>query len=117
LTVAPAEPASEDIVDRLRLATGMQVRTVQATREFIREQLDGIYPSNRTPARQAVHPSDEAPAIRALYRIHERTILAHASDLHVEPTPVGGRVRQRIDGICTKFKCSMRVFLRRSLLA
>ncbi|MBC5816219.1 MAG: type II/IV secretion system protein, partial [Candidatus Eremiobacteraeota bacterium] len=99
LTVALADPASEDIVDRLRLATGMQVRTVQATREFIREQLEGIYPSNAAPARKALNHSDEAPAIRTLDCIHERAALAHASDLHVEPTRSGGRVRQRIDGI------------------
>lgn len=42
---------------------------------------------------------DEAPAIRALDDIHAAAVRRNASDIHVEPTSAGGRVRERIDGI------------------
>jgi type IV pilus assembly protein PilB len=99
LTVAVPDPNSEDIVDRLRLATGMQVRTLMAPVDFIREHLACIYPSSGSSTPLACAIPEEAPAVRILDGIHERAALSHASDLHVEPTRDGGRVRQRIDGI------------------
>ncbi len=41
----------------------------------------------------------EAPAVRELQAIHADAIAAFASDIHIEPTPAGGRVRERIDGM------------------
>lgn len=41
---------------------------------------------------------DDAPAVRALAKIEERAVTLHASDVHLEPTESGGRVRLRIDG-------------------
>jgi general secretion pathway protein E len=46
-----------------------------------------------------VHRADEPPAIRAVDRLHERAIAARASDVHLEPTGRGGRVRLRVDGV------------------
>lgn len=40
-----------------------------------------------------------APAVRALDEIHEAAVSRGASDVHVEPTADGGRVRLRIDGM------------------
>lgn len=102
LTVAVPDPDSEDVIDRLRLATGMQVRTLRAPITLIREQLGRIYrtyPSPGAAPRAASAKPEEAPAVRILDRIHERAALSHASDLHVEPTRDGGRIRQRVDGI------------------
>ena len=42
---------------------------------------------------------DDAPAVRAVDEILASAIAVRASDLHLEPTEKGGRVRQRIDGI------------------
>lgn len=47
---------------------------------------------------------DEAPAIRALDDIHTAAVARNASDIHVEPTANGGRVRERIDGILHETK-------------
>lgn len=47
---------------------------------------------------------DEAPAIRALDDIHAAAVRRNASDIHVEPTAEGGRVRERIDGILHETK-------------
>lgn len=41
----------------------------------------------------------EAPAVRALDEIHDIAVRSRASDIHIEPTREGGRVRQRVDGI------------------
>ena len=47
------------------------------------------------------HSSAEelAPAIRAVDRLHETAVALRASDIHLEPTREGGRVRLRVDGI------------------
>jgi type II secretory ATPase GspE/PulE/Tfp pilus assembly ATPase PilB-like protein len=42
---------------------------------------------------------DDPPAIRAVDRLHESAIRLSASDIHLEPTLAGGRVRLRVDGI------------------
>ncbi len=41
-------------------------------------------------------------AITALDEIHRSAVAAGASDIHVEPMPAGGRVRQRVDGILSE---------------
>ena len=45
---------------------------------------------------------DEAPAVRAVDEIHDRAVESGASDIHIEPTRKGGRVRRRVDGILTE---------------
>ncbi|MDQ6930799.1 MAG: GspE/PulE family protein [Candidatus Eremiobacteraeota bacterium] len=100
LTVALPPTAGDDVIDRLRLATGMQVRAVHAPVEVIRELLTSYYPDiPQTGSGAARGREDEAPAIRTVDRIHDAAVLARASDLHVEPTRERGRVRQRVDGI------------------
>ncbi|MGD0969370.1 MAG: GspE/PulE family protein [Candidatus Aquilonibacter sp.] len=42
---------------------------------------------------------DDPPAIRAVDRLHESAIQLTASDIHLEPTVAGGRVRLRVDGM------------------
>jgi type IV pilus assembly protein PilB len=42
---------------------------------------------------------DDAPAIGALDDILGSAVRAQASDIHLEPAPDGGRVRERVDGI------------------
>ena len=41
---------------------------------------------------------DDAPAIRIVDALHDRAIAARASDVHIEPSAPGGRIRQRVDG-------------------
>lgn len=102
LTIALADANDRDIIERIRLVTGMHVRAYRASREAIRAKLSSVYPDTNTPQafRPAdVHRGDEAPAIRAVDEIHDGAIRNAASDIHVEPARTGGRVRQRIDGI------------------
>ena len=44
------------------------------------------------------------PAARAMDELHERAIRARASDIHLEPTPDGGRARQRVDGFLAEVR-------------
>jgi len=48
---------------------------------------------------QQVLGVEEAPAVRALYRIQNCALANCASDVHLDPTPSGGRVRFRVDGM------------------
>jgi type II secretory ATPase GspE/PulE/Tfp pilus assembly ATPase PilB-like protein len=43
--------------------------------------------------------ADDAPAVRAVDRLHETALRMRASDIHLEPTRAGGRVRLRVDGV------------------
>jgi type IV pilus assembly protein PilB len=88
LTIALPDGHDRDVIERVRLVTGMHVRAYRAPRDAIRAKLSAVYPE-----------SDDAPAVRALDDIHDRALERSASDIHVEPTQNGGRVRQRVDGI------------------
>ncbi|HTD36442.1 MAG TPA: GspE/PulE family protein [Candidatus Limnocylindrales bacterium] len=96
LSVALADPDDAAVVDALRAATRLRVRALPMAREAIREKLHAAYgePHAGTSEREG-----DAPAVRAVDRVFERAIVAHASDVHVEPLAGGGRVRMRVDGI------------------
>jgi general secretion pathway protein E len=40
-----------------------------------------------------------APAVRAVEATFRRAVVLHASDVHIEPTGDGGRIRLRVDGL------------------
>jgi len=48
---------------------------------------------------QGADGSEDPPAIRGVDRLHESAVRLKASDIHLEPTRTGGRVRFRIDGM------------------
>jgi type IV pilus assembly protein PilB len=93
LYVALADLDDHEAVRALRLATRLTVVPTPASRATIREGLRRLY--------GAAERIDDAasPAVRAVDRLLERAVVAHASDIHVEPTGDGGRLRLRIDGI------------------
>ncbi|HYW53816.1 MAG TPA: GspE/PulE family protein [Dongiaceae bacterium] len=96
LSVALADPNDAAVVDALRAATRMRVRPLPMAREAIREKLHVAY--GETAAHDAERGGD-APAVRAVDLALARAVAAHASDVHVEPSAGGGRVRIRVDGI------------------
>ena len=59
---------------------------------------DRLFPSG-VPITVIAERGDAPPAIRAVDEIHAAALAARASDVHLEPTAAGGRVRQRVDGI------------------
>ena len=52
----------------------------------------------RIADREREEGAGRAPAIVALDAIHRHAVESGASDVHVEPSGAGGRVRQRVDG-------------------
>lgn len=101
ITIAIPDINDREAIDRVRLVTGMHVVALRASRESIRSRLSEAYgsPGQQAAVRAGDFRGDEAPAIRALDEIYAGAIAANASDIHVEPTSRGGRVRQRVDGI------------------
>lgn len=97
LTILLPDAGDRDVIDRIRLATGMHVRAIGAPRDVIREKLSSAYA-------QEGHRGNEAPAVRVLDEIHDNAVRNSASDIHVEPVRGGGRVRQRVDGILFESK-------------
>jgi type II secretory ATPase GspE/PulE/Tfp pilus assembly ATPase PilB-like protein len=94
ITIAMPDTNDRDAIDRVRLVTGMHVRAVPAPREAIRARLLDAYAER----------GDEAPAVRAVDELHSAAVESGASDIHVEPSSTGARVRQRIDGILCETK-------------
>jgi type IV pilus assembly protein PilB len=72
--------------------------TESGTKELV--DLAPLYTARTMPLRH----DDGAPAIRAVDEIHDFAVASNASDIHVEPTRKGGRVRQRVDGILLESK-------------
>jgi type II secretory ATPase GspE/PulE/Tfp pilus assembly ATPase PilB-like protein len=95
LTVALAEPDDEPVLDVLRAATHLRVHAVHMPRETIRERLRSAYGAPAIEVRE----HGDGPAARAVDLVLARAIAAHASDVHIEPTGTGGRVRIRVDGV------------------
>lgn len=89
-------PVDESVVDRIQALTGLRVFVAEAPREAVRNRIAGCY---ARPQQALEESGDDPPAIRAVDRLHESAIKLNASDIHLEPTLTGGRVRLRVDGI------------------
>jgi type IV pilus assembly protein PilB len=98
LVVAMCEPENAEALTQLRVATRLKIRPIATARDELRERLRNAY-AGVDPVRAQSERADEAPAVRAVAKLYERAVTEHASDVHIEPTGHGGRVRLRIDGI------------------
>jgi type IV pilus assembly protein PilB len=98
LAVGLPDPNDDAVVDVLRAATRLRVRPLPMPREAIREFLRTAY-APAAPSTGSAEIGAESPAVRAVDRIFAGAIAAHASDIHIEPGPHGGRVRLRVDGL------------------
>jgi type IV pilus assembly protein PilB len=121
LTVAVADPLNVFIADDLRNITGKNVDMVIATESQIKTAIDQYYTSASASIAQVTENlesegmeiiageekppdintdgADEAPVIRMANLVIKEAIRQRASDIHMEPTADGMRVRFRIDGI------------------
>ena len=124
LRVAMADPLDTAAVDDLQFQTGRRVEPVVTTPHAVAEALAAAYgvllpEANADAARagngaanaaaavvvtqdddSALVRASEAPPIVALVdELLQRAVAARASDLHVEPTAGGLRVRARVDGV------------------
>jgi type II secretory ATPase GspE/PulE/Tfp pilus assembly ATPase PilB-like protein len=99
LTVALAVPDDTAVLDALRTATRLRLRPLPMARDAIRENLRAAYGEPAASLAAGRDSDGAAPAVRAVEHVLARAIAAHASDVHVEPSAGGGRVRLRVDGI------------------
>ncbi|MEO9170885.1 MAG: GspE/PulE family protein, partial [Candidatus Baltobacteraceae bacterium] len=97
--VLMVDEQDEILLERLRDVTGMRVRATAAPREWIRSCLSIAYDAHATEREDTIERGDAPPAVRAVDSLHDAAVRAGASDVHIEPTHDGGRVRHRIDGI------------------
>ena len=119
LTVAMADPLNVFAIDDLSNITGKKVDVMVATASQVQQALDNFYDTAAQSIADVTHniesanfeiisegPSEtntdtgqEAPIIRMVNLVIKEAIRQRASDIHMEPTPEGMRVRYRIDGI------------------
>ncbi len=119
LTVAVSDPLNVVLVDDLRSITGKMIDIVLASDSQISKTIDHFYVSasqslakvtenmadvgldiiEDSPLNLSAEAGDQAPIIRMVNLIIKEAIRQRASDIHMEPTAEGMRVRYRIDGI------------------
>jgi len=119
LRVAMADPLDAGAIDDLQFRTGRRAEPVVATTEAIdRAQMEaygeeavrralsrlGSTNGNERPVGEdgadVLRDASEAPPIIALVNVLlERAVEGGASDVHIEPGPMGVVVRARVDGV------------------
>ncbi len=121
LTVVLADPLNVFVIDDLKNITGKDVDVVIATDSQIMRAIDQFYTSSVNALAQVtqnltsadltivdepahgseanMHEGEQAPVIRMVNLVIKEAIRQRASDIHMEPTEDGMRVRYRIDGI------------------
>ena len=119
LTVAVVDQPSPELIDLLSQTAGTTIRPVLAPVTEIRRAIDNNYraiggldhlvqafeaveETRKRPAYSAVEVAeplaDDAPVVQVVGRILTQAMRDRASDVHIEPSELGVRVRYRIDG-------------------
>lgn len=104
LIVAMAESSDTQAVSAIEAATGLHVRTVAADQAELRQALLRVYGDARGGAMDtatAMEASDDPVAI--VDSFIRAAVIRQASDIHVEPSRTGLRIRFRVDGILEEF--------------
>ncbi|MEI7998284.1 MAG: GspE/PulE family protein [Candidatus Omnitrophota bacterium] len=121
LTVAVSDPLNVFAIDDLRNITGKTIDIVLVSDSQLTRAVDRYYPSAAKSIAQVtesmsevnvaggeeqnehmnmnVEVGEQAPIIQMVNLIIKEAIRQRASDIHMEPSPEGMRVRYRIDGI------------------
>jgi type IV pilus assembly protein PilB len=116
LVLAMADPANVFAVDDVRSLTGLDVRSVVATRddlqaaiqrhcrddaelEDLRSAIDAGRPSEDQDLARLTAVVDEAPIVKYVNLLISQAISDGASDIHLEPGEHDLRIRYRIDGV------------------
>lgn len=112
LVVGVTDPGDVVALDDVRAATGMTVRPVVVARSEVRRIIERLQreesdlgdladtsADEQTGMTAQATSSDDAPIVRYVNNLIEQAVQNRASDLHLEPTEEGLRVRYRIDGV------------------
>ena len=96
LTVVVPDSTEPETVEKIRFATGMHVRVLEASRSAIRARLQRIYRESAGVPTARLQP----PAATTTNEILANAVRVGASDVHIEPVSGNAaRVRRRVDGI------------------
>jgi len=118
ITLAIAQPLNHQVIDDVRMATGLEVIPVLADekeidlaiRQFMSFRLDPDMEKILSELRHSVKKSnngdtevpltnvDEAPIIRLVNYLLQQAVQVRCSDIHIEPQDKEVRVRFRVDG-------------------
>ncbi|MEV8505156.1 ATPase, T2SS/T4P/T4SS family [Actinoplanes sp. NPDC051475] len=112
LVVGVTDPGDVVALDDVRAATGMTVRPVVVARSEVRRIIERLQredsdlgdlvdnsADDQTGMAAQATSADDAPIVRYVNNLIEQAVQNRASDLHLEPTEEGLRVRYRIDGV------------------
>jgi len=112
ITLAMADPLDLAAVDEVAMVTGAEINPVLAEESAIDHLVTQFYSLEESdkaggvmkireggPGKQAGAAAGEAPVIRVVNSLIERGIEEGASDIHLEPTEEGLRLRMRRDGV------------------
>ena len=117
LYIVTADPLDFQAIENIRLATGLSVVPYLGLEEEIRKVIFQYFGAQAAAQEaievlsgaesESVEVEDEdlsmtyndAPIVSLVNTILESAIRENASDIHMEPTPINMRVRQRIDGM------------------
>lgn len=116
LIVAMADPLNIFAMDDVRIATGLQVEPVIASKQHILNGIDRYYGKESAEKavedftnqynmdgytdldEEALNEINNAPVVRLVNSIVRQAVKAKASDIHIEPFENRVRMRFRIDG-------------------
>jgi len=116
LTVAMSDPLNYFALDDVKMASGMDVKPVIATRADISASIERYYGGRAAEKAvedfkreykileneaKKINESDinSAPVVRLVNSIIEQAVRIGASDIHIEPFEKETRVRYRVDGV------------------
>jgi len=124
LTLAMANPTDVDIIDELRLKTGLEISPVLASEEDIKNAIDKYYKSSSQTQIEEIsqivneevttveitdeikkleEEASQEPVVKFVNTVISYAVKNRASDIHIEPEENILRVRLRIDGVLHTF--------------
>ncbi|WP_127579677.1 GspE/PulE family protein [Paenibacillus koleovorans] len=111
LFLAMSDPLDYYAIDELRMATGMRIEPVIASKDELTRAIkrfyslqDSIEQINRNLQPQAeetkqAQPEDESPVVKTVNQIIIQAVQIGASDIHIDPQEDELRIRYRVDGM------------------
>lgn len=111
LVIAMADPLDYYAIDELRMATGLRIQPVIASKDELTRAIkryyalqDSIEQINRNLQPQEedsklVQADDDSPVVRTVNQIITQAVQMGASDVHIDPQEDSLRIRYRVDGI------------------
>ncbi|MCT4595187.1 MAG: type II secretion system ATPase GspE [Anaeromicrobium sp.] len=116
LTLAMSDPLNIFAMDDVKIATGLEIEPVIASRQHILNAIDQYYGKESAEKavedfknqyniddteldQETIDEINNAPVVRLVNSIIRQAVKAKASDIHIEPFESSVRVRFRVDGV------------------